>query len=145
MASDFNLILTSNGSSNDFFNAENASDSSFGSDSMINSILTSSTLNENGGFDAFSGKDIFGTPDFSNIDNNLFNTISSEAETIGSIAAASSVETIGSIACVSAETIGSISDGGFSDAGAASSCASASIGGDCGGCGGGGGSFSSVC
>jgi len=91
----------------------------------VGSIL--SNPNNDGGLDAFGGKDFFGNPDCSNMDENFFADAS--AETVGSLACASA-ETIGSLACNSAETIGSV--------------ACASVGSDAGAsCG--GGSFSSVC
>lgn len=74
--------------------------------------------------DAFAGKDMMGTPDFSNMDPSIAS--SGQTETIGSMANAGT-ETIGSMACAGAETVGSVACGG-SDSG---SC--------------GGGSFSSVC
>lgn len=89
------------------------------------SILT--VTGNNGGIDAFAGKDIFGTPDFSNMDESFFAN-AGEAETAGSVAYGNT-ETAGSIAC-GAETAGSV--------------ASASVGGDCGSaCSDGG--FSSMC
>lgn len=80
------------------------------------------------GFDAFGGKDLFGNPDFSNMDASMFTANASNIETVGSVAS-SSIETIGSMACASAETAGSV--------------ACASVGGDCGSSGVGG--FSSFC
>ncbi len=83
----------------------------------INSIL-STVNNNNGGFDFFGGHDIFGSPDFSNLNDGTF------------FACASQTETVGSIAFGSTETVGSVASAGM------------------GGCSigdGGGGSFSSVC
>lgn len=77
-----------------------------------------------GGFDSFGNKDIFGTIDYSNINN--FTANASDAETIGSMAFAG-VETIGSVASSGFEG-SSFSASGFSG----SSC-------------GGGGGFSSFC
>ena len=75
-----------------------------------------------GGFDGFDGKDIFGTVDFSNM-NETFFTASAETETAGSVAY-NSAETAGSVAYTGgAETAGSVA------------CGSSS----------GGSSFSSVC
>lgn len=85
-----------------------------------NSIL--STPNCNGGFDFFGGYDIFGSPDFSDINGSFF-------------ASASQAETVGSVAFASTETTGSVASAGMGfDAGG---CACA--------CGDGGGSFSSIC
>lgn len=72
--------------------------------------------NHGAGVDAFAGKDMLGTPDFSNMDQNL--------------ASAPQTETVGSLACAD---FGSLS-AAFSGAGAEASCGSS-----------GGGSFSSVC
>lgn len=93
------------------------------------SILTMST--GNGGFDAFGGKDFFGSPDLSNLNENFF-AIATQTETVGSVAY-NTAETVGSVAYSSAETVGSVAFAGVgADAGA--SCSSD-----------GGGSFSSFC
>lgn len=130
----FNLTLTANSSSN------LSNDSAFDADLSTNTADTANSIlnmNSNNGecIDAFGGKDIFGTPDLSNMDEGLFSA-DAGAETAGSVASA---ETMGSVAYNSSETAGSVAcaDGGAS-AGAAASASS----GD-GGCG--GGSFSSVC
>lgn len=94
-----------------------------------NVSLLSPLNNEDAGMDAFGCKDMFGTPDFSNMNEASFAALP-QAETIGSVAF-NSVETIGSVAFNSAETAGSVAFAG------------ASVGGGCdGGC---GGSFSSFC
>lgn len=69
------------------------------------------------GVDAFSGKDFFGTPDFTNMDVNFFANVG-DIDTAGSVAYGN-VETVGSVASVGVETVGSVACGGF-DAG--SSC-----------------------
>lgn len=68
-----------------------------------------STNNYNSGFDAFGGKDIFGSINFSNLNESFF---TSAVETAGSIAN-NSTETIGSIASAT-ETAGSVAFGGDS-------------------------------
>lgn len=92
--------------------------------------------NDSSGFDAFGGKDLFGNPDFSNMNESSF-----QVETAGSLAYANHAEAAGSLACAD---LGSICGSNFStgDSGAG---ASAGGGSPCGSCGGGGGSFSSVC
>lgn len=126
MATNFNLTLSSNNSSNSFFNT----DSNFGLDISDNTIETASSIltnsDKDSGFDAFGGKDLFGEPDFSNMDANLFANADG-TETAGSVASA---ETIGSVAFASTETAGSVA---CSDGGAASASGSE------------GGSFSSFC
>lgn len=131
MALDFSLTLSSKDSSNDFFGFGSESEPLFCSNSFINSVLSNELINCLGGSDAFGGKDIFGNPDFSNIDLSLF-ADASQVETIGSVAYAP-VETMGSAAFVSTETIGSVACDISGDAGFSSSCSD------------GGGSFSSFC
>lgn len=88
------------------------------------SILTMS--NANAGFDAFGGKDFFGSFDCSNLNENFF-------------ADASQTETIGSVAYNSAETIGSVAYAASGTSGSAV-CAGVSTGSSCDG-----GSFNSFC
>ena len=91
----------------------------------IGSMAFFADANENfGGLDSFGDKDLFGTIDYSNMNN--FTAYASDTETIGSIAF-SGAETIGSVASSGFES-SSFSAGGFS-------------GGSCGG----GGGFSSFC
>lgn len=86
-----------------------------------------SMVNDNCGLDAFGGKDFFGSPDLSNLNESFF---ANAAETVGSVAC-NTVETVGSVAFNAAETVGSVA------------CAGADAGSSCGSDG--GGSFSSFC
>lgn len=124
MALSFFLSTHSNNSSidtaNSLNNINNNNEETAGSVAMFGS-----ETKDDGGMDAFGGKDLFGTPDFSNIDSSLFaNAGTGETEAAGSIAYG--VETAGSVACA---------DGGAG--------ASVGAGADCGSSGGGG--FSSFC
>lgn len=95
-----------------------------------NSLLSILNDDENAGFDAFGGKDIFGTIDLSNMNESFF-ACATQTETVGSVAC-DSAETIGSVAFNSAETAGSVA---CVDAGAGAACGSSE----------GSGSFSSFC
>lgn len=88
-----------------------------------------SMINDNGGFDAFGGKDFFGSLDLSSLNESFFASIQ-QAETAGSVAY-NTAETVGSVAFNTAETVGSVA------------CAGADAGSSCGSDG--GGSFSSFC
>lgn len=103
------------------------SESSLLSNNISGNVSLLSPLNSNdAGIDAFGGKDMFGTPDFSNPNAAFFADVP-QTETTGSIAY-DSAETIGSVAFNSAETAGSVA------------CAGAGVS-----CGGDSGGFSSVC
>lgn len=120
------LTLSSNNSGSTtslLSNSESGSVGLLSNPNEAETIGSLSMLTNSGTYvDAFAGKDMLGTPDFSNMDQ--------------SIAYASQTETVGSLACAD---FGSLS-AGFSGADAG---ASASAGASCGSCG--GGSFSSVC
>lgn len=124
MATDFNFVLSSNASTGltSFNNNDNESQPS---NNYASSLMFENTSNPSGLIDAFSGKDIFGTVDFSNMDASFF-------------ASASSAETVGSVAMNSAETVGSVAFAGES---AGASVGASVGGGDCGGFSGGGCSF----
>ncbi len=126
MAAGFSFILSNNSGLLSYSASESETSllSNNGAENNTN-ILTAT--NSDYGFDAFGGKDIFGSIDFSNMNENLF-ADASQAETAGSIAF-NSIETVGSIACTSVETAGSV--------------ACSSTGFDSGSCG--GDAFSSVC
>jgi len=131
MAAGFNFVLSSNNSGNSSIETSNTLLSANNDAETTGSIaLLTGSGNEVNGFDAFGGKDIFGSTNYSDMSAVY-------------VANAGNAETAGSLACVGA---GMASVSVFSDAGGAS--AGASVGGDCGGggasCGGGGG-FSSFC
>ena len=127
MAMSFNFVLSNNTPSNgSYSDSETEVGLLSNNNSGNSSILTATNDYNNGGIDAFAGKDAFGSCDLSNFNESFFANASTE--TVGSVAFDSS-ETVGSVACASAETAGSVACGG-GDSGA----------GSCGG-----GSFSSVC
>lgn len=120
-------LLTCKSSSGLLSNSETetgllSNNNDFGNTSML------TVVDSNNGLDAFGGKDFFGTPDFSNLNENFFASVP-QTETAGSVAY-NTAETVGSVAYSTAETVGSVA------------CASvgASFSSDCGGS-----SFSSVC
>lgn len=115
MSTDFNFVLSANASAN-FMSSNNDMDDTNSANDYADSLLFNGNSNPSGLIDAFSGKDIFGTIDFSNMDTSFF-------------ANASSAETVGSVAMNSAETVGSVAFAGES----AGASVSASVGGDCGG------------
>lgn len=128
MAMSFNFILTGNTSNG--LNASTETESGLLSNNAEETTSLLSVENGECAMDAFGGKDIFGTCDVSNMNDNMF--AGCAAETVGSVATA---ETVGSVAYASAETVGSVASG--AEAAGSVACG----GGDCGG----GGSFSSVC
>lgn len=114
----FNFVLSSNTPNSSTGLLSNNNDAETAGSLAYAEGETSLLESNDGGFDAFGGKDLFGTPDFSNMNEASFSSEGSVAYT---------AETAGSIACA-AETVGSV--------------ACASIGGS--DCGGGSSSFSSV-
>ncbi len=124
MTTSFTFFLSSNNTTPIESASLLSSDNDFEAQNTC-SILTFDNPENATGMDAFGGKDLFGNPDFSNMDSS-FMANNAGAETVGSVAM-NSAETVGSVACA--------------DFGA-----SASIGGDCGGfsggdCGGASGGF----
>lgn len=118
----FSFILSSNGNSNtsNFLTGDNNHNNNDAETAGSLALLFDGINDEeSNGFDAFGGKDIFGNPDYSSLNESFFAN-AGNTETAGSIA---STETAGSLACAGAGDC---------------SAASASVGGDC-------GSFSSVC
>lgn len=87
-------------------------------------------LFDDGGFDCFGSKDMFGSVDFANMGGEFVACSSQEVETIGSMACA--------VSSCGVDFAGASSGGDFSGGASGASAG----GGDCGG---GGGSFSSVC
>lgn len=130
MAMDFNFVLTNSKSNGVFTTAEENETTLLSNDAHVETSILSN-VNEDGGMDAFGGKDIFGTIDLSNMDESLFANAGTEAA--GSIAMGA--EAAGSIA-MGTEAAGSIAMGGAEAAGSVA-CGSDS--------GSGGGSFSSFC
>lgn len=115
------MILLLSNNSNNSVETNNSLLSNVNAAQENGAISLLSQQNGDSGFDAFGGKDIFGSIDFSNMDNNLFTASAEGAETTGSVAY-NPAETTGSIACASgAETTGSVACGS-SDSG--SSCSS---------------------
>lgn len=123
MALSFFLSTNSSKSSIDTANSLNSIDHN-NSETAATAVMFGNAENDDCAMDAFGGKDIFGTPDLSNMDTSLFANAGNTGETEAAGSVAYSVETSGSVACA---------DGG----------AGASVGGDCGSSGGGG--FSSFC
>lgn len=124
-------LSTNNPSTGLLSNSDSDSDLlSNNNDTENASILSILNDDDNAGFDAFGGKDIFGTVDLSNLDENFFANDDTQAESAS--IAYDSAETIGSVAFNSAETAGSMA------------CAGADAGASC-GASDGGGSFSSFC
>ncbi len=111
--------LITGGSSNGSLLSSDSENSTLLSNNTENAEASLLSNDTQAGTDAFSGKDIFGTCEFSEANANSLANESSE--TIGSCA---STETIGSVACAS-EAAGSVASSGSSS--------------DC------GGSFVSVC
>lgn len=109
MTTDFNFIFLNN-SSNNFFSTNDSENNLLSNNETETSLLTASD-DSNCGFDAFSGKDIFGSFDESNMSENFF----ASAETAGSVA--NNTETAGSVA-YGTETAGSVA---CSDSGSFSS------------------------
>ena len=124
MSTNFSFVLSNNSSSNGLLST---CDSEIGllsdNSNSIGSILTM-VSNSDAGFDAFGGKDIFGSFNISDYSDGFF-------------ASADSAEVAGSVACFSAGL--SIAGGTAETAGSV-----AYSGGDCGSFSG-GGAFSSVC
>lgn len=134
MASDFSFVFSSNNSGNISIETANTLASADNAETAGSIAFMTSDYNDGvNGFDAFGGKDIFGNPDCSSMNETYFAN-----------ANARDAETAGSLACVG-NPISSVSVFTGSDGGAYAG-AGASVGGDCGGgasCGGGG--FTSVC
>lgn len=107
MSTDFSFILSSNNNSSASTETllSNNTDTNAETVGSVASILFTPN-NDDAGFDAFGGKDVFGTPDLSDMDGDLFAN-ASQTETVGSVAY-NSTETVGSVACASVETAGSV-------------------------------------
>lgn len=112
------LLLTNNSNSSTETTPSLLSNNNEAQNAGAASLLSSDT---DGGFDGFAGKDIFGTVDFSNMNETFFS--------------ASAAETTGSVAYNSAETAGSVAYTGGAETAGSVACGSES----------GGSSFSSVC
>lgn len=126
------FTLSANNSSTSLLSNSDSESSLLSNNNSGNDLSVLSILNDdsNSGFDAFGGKDIFGTIDLSNLNESFF-ACAAQTETIGSVAY-DSAETIGSVAFNSAETAGSVAS---VDAGAGAACGSSE----------GSSSFSSFC
>lgn len=121
MALSFFLSTHSNNSSIETANSLNNSNHNNSETAGSAAAMFGNALNDDCAMDAFGGKDLFGTPDFTNIDASLFADASTgETEAAGSVAYG--VETAGSVACADGgASVGTGADCGSSDGGGFSS------------------------
>lgn len=135
---DFSFRFSANASGNS--SVETAGSLANAGGDTVETAGSLACLFNGGGMDSFGSKDMFGSPDVSNMDSSFFAS-APQVETAGSLACANFGASAGfDFANVSVSSFGSDMGGGGDFGGAC-----ASVGGDAGGSCGGGGSFSSVC
>lgn len=110
MALSFFLSTNSNKSSIDTANSLNNINNN-NAETAGSAVMFGNAENDDCAMDAFGGKDIFGTPDLSNMDSSLFANAGNTGETEAAGSLAFNAEAAGSLACADGGAGASVSVG----------------------------------